>query len=185
MSTTATTGHPSFSEFMKTLKPLQDDKSRKETKVQTIQKNENVMVNVSVVYCNAYGKITARRGTSLPVEVPRKCTAWQLKDAAQSKHAVFNKNCVSVEQEYAILYKDYEEVTTLPGTSQPFCLEQYQILTGKLYHIMTFYLCLKSDFEVDSENEQEDTEHQAQGVVTDKLSDDELPVFGIALAKSF
>eukprot|EP00795_Rhopilema_esculentum_P011099 gene11099-19963_t len=68
-----------------------------------------------------------------------------------------------MEQEYALLYKDNDEVLTLPGTNRPFCLEDYQNMTGRLFHRMTFVL--KSDFDVDPEDDQEDSEFQVETAV--------------------
>ncbi len=100
-----------------------------------------------LVYRNTNGALSGRRGTSLPVEVSRRSGASFLKHAAQCKHATFNKNYVNLEKEYVLLYKDQEEVINLPGTNQPFSLERYQELTGKVFHRMTFLLCEKNDFE--------------------------------------
>ena len=103
-------------------------------------------VNVSLAYRRG-DVIATRRGTALPVEVQKRCGASFLAFASKSKHAVFNKKLVDLQKEYVLLFHDHEEVLTLPGTNEPFCLEKYQSLIGKRFHRMNFLLCEKAEFE--------------------------------------
>ena len=76
-----------------------------------------------------------KRGDSLPLKVPASSSAKEILDAAVMKHATFNKRFNS-KLEYALVFKDGTEVTTVPGTDppEPFTLCRYLILFDCKYN---------------------------------------------------
>jgi hypothetical protein len=72
-------------------------------------------------------------GDSLPLKVP--ASAKEILDAAVMKHATFNKR-FNLKLEYALVFKDGTEVTTVPGTDppEPFTLCRYLILFDCKYN---------------------------------------------------
>ncbi|CAB4028353.1 Hypothetical predicted protein, partial [Paramuricea clavata] len=73
--------------------------------------NNNVKITIAVM--KDVRKI--EQGDSLPLKVPASSSGKEILDTAVMKHATFNKHFNS-KLEYALVFKDETEVTTVPGT---------------------------------------------------------------------
>ncbi len=63
----------------------------------------------------------------------------QLLGAAVEKHSTFQQD-FQRHEEYTLLYSDRRPVETIPGTSNPFQLEEYRTACGKTFSKLLFYI---------------------------------------------
>ena len=80
------------------------------------------------------------RGKSLPVKVKKHVSAETILDEALKKPSSFRS-----DKTYKLCFPDGSEVTTLPGTKEPFTLEKYKEDLGKTYARITLFLCPLED----------------------------------------
>ncbi len=105
------------------------------------------------------GKLSIKRGATLPLTVTPSIGSQELLTKAVEKHTRFNQNLVDRTKIYRLLYADNKEVTTIPGTEEPFTLKKYKEEIDKPYSRITFFLCSSTDlfesrFESDSSDEE-------------------------------
>ena len=92
------------------------------------------------------GDLKHIRGKRLPVKVPDKCSAAELKEAAIEKHSKYDQEFCALE-DYVLLYPDCKEVFYLPGSSNVFHLDKYKHDLAKPYSQILCYLCMLLHFE--------------------------------------
>jgi hypothetical protein len=105
---------------------------------------EEVKINIGVMILKD-GKLSIKRGATLPLTVAPSIGSKELLTKAVEKHTRFNQNLVDRAIIYRLLYADYEEVTTIPGTEDPFTLKKYKEEIDKPYTRITFFLCSSED----------------------------------------
>ncbi|CAB3990968.1 Hypothetical predicted protein [Paramuricea clavata] len=105
---------------------------------------EEVKINIGVMILKD-GKLSIKRGATLPLTVAPSIGSEELLTKAVEKHTRFNQNLVDRARIYRLLYADYEEVTTIPGTEDPFTLKKYKEEIDKPYTRITFFLCSSED----------------------------------------
>ena len=94
------------------------------------------------------GRLSIKRGYSLPINVTPNITPKDLLEKAVAKHTHFHKDVVQSNKKafYQLLYADKSKVSTLPGSDEPFTLKSYKEEIDKPYSRITFYLCSSSDY---------------------------------------
>ena len=86
------------------------------------------------------------RGSSLPLIVRPSIGAEELLKKAAEKIVKFNRELTGGVFGFTLLYPDRTKVVTLPGSSEPFTLENYKKEIGKIYSRLTFHVCKTSDY---------------------------------------
>ena len=94
----------------------------------------------------ANGHLKKVKGRTLPLMVPTNITAGELLKAATAKHGRHFKQ-FNQQESYFLLYPDQTVVNTLPGSAEPFVLNQYKEELGKPFSKLYFWLCSTSDME--------------------------------------
>ena len=94
------------------------------------------------------GRLSIKRGYSLPINVTPNITLKDLLEKAVAKHTHFHKDVVQSNKKafYQLLYADKSKVSTLPGSDEPFTLKSYKEEIDKPYSRIRFYLCSSSDY---------------------------------------
>ena len=94
------------------------------------------------------GRLSIKRGYSLPINVTPNITSEDLLEKAVEKHSRFHKDVVQSNKKafYQLLYADKNKVSTLPGSDEPFTLKRYKEEIDKPYSRITFYVCSSSDY---------------------------------------
>jgi hypothetical protein len=117
----------------------------KKAKIEDKQTQE-VKINVGVMILKD-GRLSIKRGATLPLNVLPSITRKELLAKAFDKHSRFNTNLVhGACSEYRLLYPTMNQVINLPGTEEPFCLQRYKDEIDKPYSRITFFLCSSTDF---------------------------------------
>ena len=106
-----------------------------------------VKINIGVMIMKD-GRLSIKRGYSLPLSVTPDVTSEDLLAKAVEKHSRFHKDVVESNNRelYQLLYADKSTVSTLPGCDEPFTLKRYKEEIDKPYSRITFYLCPSSDY---------------------------------------
>ena len=86
------------------------------------------------------------RGNSLPLKVRPGIGAEELLQKAAEKIVKFNRELTGGALGFTLLYPDRTKVVTLPGSSEPFTLENYKKEIGKIYSRLTFHVCKTADY---------------------------------------
>ena len=94
------------------------------------------------------GKLSIRRGATLPLSVLPDIDSQQLRTKAVEKHARFNNNLINSATINRLLYPGCKQVLNLPGSNEPFFLKKYKQELYKPYSRITFYLCSSDDDEI-------------------------------------
>ena len=104
-------------------------------------------INIGVMIMKD-GRLSIKRGYSLPINVTPNITSEDLLEKAVEKHSRFHKDVVQSNKKafYQLLYADKNKVSTLPGSDEPFTLKRYKEEIDKPYLRITFYLCSSSDY---------------------------------------
>lgn len=119
----------------------------KAKKAKTEEKQtQEVKISVGVVILKD-GRLSIKRGATLPLTVLPSITRKELLTKGFEKHSRFNNNLVSgTSFEYRLLYPTMNQVVNLPGTEESFSLQRYKDEIDKPYSRITFYLCSSTDF---------------------------------------
>ena len=104
-------------------------------------------INIGVMIMKD-GRLSIKRGYSLPINITPNITSEDLLEKAVEKHSRFHKDVVQSNKKafYQLLYADKNKVSTLPGSDEPFTLKRYKEEIDKPYSRITFYLCSSSDY---------------------------------------
>lgn len=116
----------------------------KKAKVEDKQATE-VKINVGVMVMKD-GRLSIKRGATLPLTVLSSIGAQQLLTKAVEKHHRFNNNVINRLTSYRLLYPDVKEVITIPGSQEAFTLQKYKEEIDKPYSRITFFLCSSNDY---------------------------------------
>ena len=94
------------------------------------------------------GRLSIKRGYSLPLSLTADITAEDLLAKAVEKHSRFHKDVIQSNNKvfYQLLYADKNPVRTLPGTDETFTLKRYKEEIDRPYSRITFYICPSSDY---------------------------------------
>ena len=131
----------SFHEFKK----IKEDERAKKIKAKKQKAVEEVKIQIGVME-EANGRLKKMKGRTLPLMVPTNITAGELLKAATAKHGRHFKQ-FNPQESYFLLYPDQTVVSTLPGSSEPFVLNQYKEELGKPFSKLYLWLCSTSDME--------------------------------------
>ena len=132
----------SFHEFKK----IKEDERAKKIKAKKQKAVEEVKIQIGVME-EANGRLKKMKGRTLPLMVPTNITAGELLKAATAKHGRHFKQ-FNPQESYFLLYPDQTVVSTLPGSSEPFVLNQYKEELGKPFSKLYLnWLCSTSDVE--------------------------------------
>ena len=131
----------SFHEFKK----IKEDERAKKIKAKKQKAVEEVKIPIGVME-EANGHLKKMKGRTLPLMVPTNITAGELLKAATAKHGRHFKQ-FNPQESYFLLYPDQSVVSTLPGSSEPFVLNQYKEELGKPFSKLYLWLCSTSDME--------------------------------------
>ena len=96
-------------------------------------------INIGVMIMKD-GRLSSKRGYSLPINVTPNITSEDLLEKAVEKIAVF------IKAFYRLLYADNNKVSTLPVSDEPFTLKRSKEEIDKPNSRITFYLCSSSDY---------------------------------------
>ena len=135
-----------------------------------------VKINIGIMVMKD-GKLSIKRGATLPLSVLPDIDSQQLLTKAVEKHARFNNNLINSATIYHLLYPGCKQVLNLPGSSEPFSLKKYKQELDKPYSRMTFYLCSSEHF-IESllEDDSDDDDEIIRGtsmIVNDSLTQSE------------
>ena len=78
------------------------------------------------------------RGKSLPLKVKKHVSAEAILDEALKKQSLYDCTFRN-DKTYKLCFPDGSEVSTLPGTKEPFTLEKYKENLGKTYTRITLF----------------------------------------------
>ena len=130
----------SFVEFYNSKKEDRQSRFRQKKKNQ-VSENKLVTIQISMMrYVNGEHKIT--RGSQMPVEVPINAEPIIIKKAAFEKMQKYKAEyviAVSNYFDYKLIYKNRTIVRHLPGSSQPFVLQEYKKALSILF---SGYFCI-------------------------------------------
>ena len=104
-----------------------------------------VKINIGVVI-RKDGKLSIKRGATLPLTVSPLIGSQELLIQAVEKHSRFNQNLVDCTRIYILLYADNKEVTTILGIEEQFTWKKYKEEIDKPYSRITFFLCSSLDY---------------------------------------
>ncbi|XP_044175527.1 G2/M phase-specific E3 ubiquitin-protein ligase-like [Acropora millepora] len=124
---------------------MKEDERAKKIKAKKQKAVEEVKIQIGVME-EANGRLKKVKGRTLPLMVPANITAGELLKAATAKHGRHFKQ-FNPQESYFLLYPDQTVVSTLPGSSEPFVLNQYKEELGKPFSKLYFWLCSTSDME--------------------------------------
>ena len=93
---------------------------------------KEVKINIGVLILKD-GKLSLKRGATLPLTVAPTIGSEELLAKAVKKHTRFNEQLFKRYKVYRLLYADYKEVTTIPGSEEPFTLSKYKEEIDKPY----------------------------------------------------
>ena len=102
-------------------------------------------INIGVLILKD-GKLLLKRGTTLPLIVAPSIGSEELLAKAVKKHTGFNEQLFTQYKVYRLLYADYKEVTTIPGSEEPFTLSKYKEEIDKPYSRINFFLVSAVDY---------------------------------------
>ncbi|XP_014675080.1 PREDICTED: uncharacterized protein LOC106815163 [Priapulus caudatus] len=107
---------------------------------------KDVAINIGIKkYVNGYFKNI--RGKCLPIRVAPSANASLVKEKAVLKHTNHDVTLdTSMDSDYVLLYPDGSLVENIPGSQQPFKLQDYKEEVGKNYNRITLYIALKVDY---------------------------------------
>lgn len=131
----------SFHEFKK----IKEDERAKKIKAKKQKTVKDVKIQIGVME-EADGCLKKVKGRTLPLMVPTNITAREILKAATTKHGRHFKQ-FNQQESYFLLYPDQTVVNTLPGSAEPFVLNQYKEELGKPFSKLYFWLCSTSDME--------------------------------------
>ncbi|KAL6489246.1 hypothetical protein MHYP_G00029870 [Metynnis hypsauchen] len=103
-----------------------------------------VKINVGLMVIQK-GDLRPQRGKTISLTTDPDISATTLLSQAVKKMKDFNKDVK--DGPFLLLYPDGTEVINIPGTQRPFALGAYKAEVGKPYQRITFFICLKRDFE--------------------------------------
>ena len=121
------------------LKKIKEDERAKKIKAKKQKTVEDVKIQVGVLE-EANGRLKKMEGRTLPLTVPSNIIAGELLKGATAKHGRHFKQ-FNQQESYFLLYPDQTVVNTLPGSSEPFALNQYKEELGKPFSKLYFWLC--------------------------------------------
>ena len=92
-------------------------------------------INIGVSVVMKDGRLSIKRGYSLPINVTPNITSEGLLEKAVAKHSRFHKDVVQCNKKafYQLLYADKNKVSTPPGSDEPFTLKRYKEEIDKPY----------------------------------------------------
>ena len=107
---------------------------------------KEVEIKVGLAYVNSDGVFKTRRNKTHILKVRNDIEKDELIEKAIVKHGNIDQSfdCVSP---YVLLYPDFSEVYFVPGTKEAFSLMKYKEAISKDYKKLTFYLCLRDEFQ--------------------------------------
>ena len=108
------------------------------------QKEQSVTITIGLLTFKN-GELKARRGRSMPVEVPSNATSDLILERAVEKHRRHDRQLMSGE--YTLLYPDGTEVLMMPGKEgDKFVLSKYKEDIGKPYSRILLNICTKREY---------------------------------------
>ncbi len=87
-----------------------------------------------------------RRNKTHILKVKNDIERDELIEKAVIKHGNFDQSFDHVSP-YVLLYPDFSQVYFVPGTNETFFLIKYKEAISKDYKKLTFYLCLRDEFD--------------------------------------
>ena len=95
-----------------------------------------------------HGRLSIKRGYTLPINVTPNITSEDPIGKAVEKHSGFHKAVIQSDKKafHQVPYADKNKVGTLPGFNEPFTLKRYKEEIDKPYSRVMFYLCSSSDY---------------------------------------
>ena len=140
---------------------------------------KEVEIKVGLAYVNSDGVFKTRRNKTHILKVRNDIEKDELIEKAIVKHGNFDQSFDYVSP-YVLLYPDFSEVYFVPGTKEAFSLMKYKEAISKDYKKLTFYLCLRDEFQYNqlsdwSSDESEKikvTEHEKKPTVHLSITDE-------------
>ena len=109
-----------------------------------------ITIGIGCLLCGVFKPV---RGKSLPLKVKKHVSAQAILDKALKKRRSYDRTFRN-DNAYKLCFPDGSEVSTLPGTKEPFTLEKYKEDLGKSYTRITLFLCPLEDASHTDEPEQ-------------------------------
>ena len=95
-----------------------------------------IPIGIGSLSCGVFKPV---RGKSLPLKVKKHVSAKAILDEALKKRSSYDRTFRN-DKTYKLCFPDGSEVSTLPGTKEPFTLEKYKEDLGKTYTRITLFL---------------------------------------------
>ena len=160
---------------------------------------KKVEIKVGMAYV-IDGVFKTRRNKTHILKVKNDIERKELIEKAIIKHGSFDQSFDRVSP-YVLLYPDFSEVHFVPGSKEIFSLMKYKEAISKDYKKLTFYLCLRDEFQYnqfsdwsspDDNDDNNDTEHEKKPTVSAIESsppifitdDSDDPMLSLAIAQS-
>ena len=128
-----------------------------------------ITIGIGCLLCGVFKPV---RGKSLPLKVKKHVSAQAILDEALKKRSSYDRTFRN-DKTYKLCFPDGSEVSTLPGTKEPFTLEKYKEDLGKSYTRITLFLCPLEDASDTDEPEQSCTS-ELEGLSGEWLNDIDL-----------
>ena len=125
-----------------------------------------ITIGIGCLSCGVFKPV---RGKSLPLKVKKHVSAEAILDEALKKRISYDRTFRN-DKTYKLCFPDGSEVSTLPGTKEPFTLEKYKEDLGKTYTRITLFLCPLEDASDTDEPEQSCTS-ELEGLSDEWLND--------------
>ena len=100
-----------------------------------------ITIGIGSLSCGVFKPV---RGKSLPLKVKKHASAEAILDEALKKRSSYDRTFRN-DKTYKLCFPDGSEVSTFPGTKEPFTLEKYKEDLGKTYTRITLFLCPLED----------------------------------------
>lgn len=120
------------------------------TKSKDIKEKEVIIFIGRLAWSEKSKSLKPSKGKRIALKVLTTDKAITIRIKAEQKWKDYHPELYDQDLYYKLVYESGIEITTLPGTSEPFNLHKYKEEIGKDYKRMTFYLCSENDLEVSS-----------------------------------
>ena len=109
-----------------------------------------IAIGIGCLFCGVFKPV---RGKSLPLKVKKHVSAEAILEEALKKRSSYDRTFRN-DKTYKLCFPAGSEVSTLPGTKEPFTLGKYKEDLGKTYTRITLFLCPLEDASDTDEPEQ-------------------------------
>lgn len=122
--------------------------------------NNEVKINVGIVYLGTNGHLSKKRGSRMPVTVKELFTEREVLKVAVKKISENDQYFCGGLEAYLLIYPDFRVVQHIPGTDTPFSIGEYKRYLGKPYSKLNLNVCLQTHLLMAKPKDETDDEEE-------------------------